>query len=152
MVIGLMLGSLSLNLLAESVKFINTDGTVESDVCIAAGTSKSVLQGKLDELSFSSEKLNKIKCNGLSVVDFGKKYNKARYGREADNLKVFSFINESGSRGTSLCIAAATSNKAWEKATGDIPRSLHRGLEKLKCNDIGISDFAKKYGNDSFKV
>jgi len=147
----LSVSALSLSVSAQNVQFVNIDNSVETEICIAAGTSKSALKSKVKELNFGPAKIESFRCNGLTVEKFGKTYSKQRFSSIKKVVEVYSFDNETGSVDADLCIAAAASNKAWSAALEGVKQRVKRGIKKLECNGMPVAKFAKKYGNDSFK-
>ena len=74
---------------AGNVKFTNADGSVHTDICIAAATSKAALEEKAKEHGYSKSKIAKFNCNGLPLKKFVKKYNRKALAALNKPLKVF---------------------------------------------------------------
>jgi|GEM_PF-2306537 len=136
---------------AENVKFTNADGSVHTDICIAAATSKVALEKKAKEHGYSKSKIAKFNCNGLPLKKFVKKYNPIALAALNKPLKVFSFDNNTGNIEADICIAAARSNESFEMIKSKLakPRAYYK---KISCNDMPLSKFARKYGNKKFRI
>jgi len=136
---------------ADNVKFTNADGSVHTDICIAAATSKVALERKAKEHGYSKSKIANFNCNGLPLKKFVKKYNTIALEALNKPLKVFSFDNDTGNIEAEICIAAARSNESFEMIKSKVakPRAYYKSIS---CNDMPLSKFARKYGNKKFRI
>ena len=136
---------------AGNVKFTNADGSVHTDICIAAATSKAALEEKAKEHGYSKSKIAKFNCNGLPLKKFVKKYNRKALAALNKPLKVFSFDNDVGNVEADICIAAARSNESFEMIKTELakPRSYYKSIT---CNNMPLDKFARKYGNKKFRI
>ena len=117
----------------SAVEFVNKDGSVLSEQCIAAvesGKSYRAFQGK------------DISCNGVSISEFVKQHQVA-----SSNPKVIAFENANNNPETEVCIAAATSNEVYS----DVTARLGIKSASVQCNGLKLNTFAKRY-NKEFKI
>lgn len=114
---------------ASAVEFINKDGSELSEICIAAAQS-----GK-------ATRTGNVQCNGMPIREFAKQFD-----TQADAAKVIVFENVNNAPETQVCIAAATSNEAFEETV----TRLNVNTNKVECNGSKLNKFAKRY-NKQFK-
>jgi len=128
---------------AGNVKFTNADGSVHTDICIAAATSKAALEKKAKEHGYSKSKVAKFNCNGLPLNKFVKKYSPIALAALNKPLKVFSFDNDTGNIEADICIAAARSNESFEMIKSKLakPRAYYK---EITCNNMALEKFARK--------
>lgn len=140
---------------AGDLKFVNADDSKHSDMCIAAAESKKALKRKAREFNYTEAQINQFSCNGMHITKFAQKYSmnaempKAEMP-EASVIKVFSFDNSVGNVEADICIAAAHSNAKYKELKSSLnkPESF---FKSIKCNDVPLQRFAKKYGNKGFR-
>ena len=115
---------------ANAVEFVNQDGSELSNLCIEA-----VNEGRLN-----SSKLENLTCNGISVKKFVNKY---RTTKAASVSQAFSFESKDNTAESELCVAAATSNKAYEQTKNRLFGRVD--TRQIACNGKSLASFAKKY-------
>ena len=114
----------------NAVEFINKDGSSLSDTCIAAAQA-----GK------AAKNAGNVHCNGMPIREFAKQFQ-----TKGDVAKVVVFENVNNAPETQVCIAAATSNEAFEQTVSQ----LDINTNDVKCNGAKLTKFAKRY-NKQFK-
>lgn len=149
-IIGICLLALAGNAAADQVSFVNADASIYSELCIAAVTSTEALSQKAAEYKFSQEDMKKFSCNGLELDDFVKKYGPGS-GSKNEGMKVFAFEQSMQNTESDICVAAATSNEAFQAVKMKVGRS-DEYYKEIHCNDIPLVRFAKKFGNKEFKI
>ena len=139
------------NVVAGDAKFMNADGSKQTEICIAAANSKASLAAAAKKYNYSSTDLSKFSCNGLSLNKFAKKYNKIAIAALNKPLRVFSFDNHTGNIEADICIAAARSNDSFEMIKQSLakPRAFYK---TISCNNMPLEQFARKFGNKNFKM
>ncbi len=142
----LFLSIITLNVAAQSNKFVNRDGSAHSEICIAAATSTQELDNKMKKLNYTKADLKSFTCNGLSLNKFAKKYSSETYKA----VNVYTFNSTTNSIDADICIAAATSNEAYLKLKTSLKSK--KFLKGLTCNNMPLGKFAKKYGNNDFNI
>lgn len=147
--------SLSLNVFAKNLEFSNKEGSEQAELCIAAATSKDSLKTMMQKYSYNKLDLKSFSCNGLSIAKFAKKYsdkNNSANKKTAGFVEVFSFSNSTESAEAAICIAAATSNEAYNEAKEKFGITGKAFLKEISCNRLSLPRFAKKYGNKNFSL
>lgn len=131
---GTLLFTLNANALSYGVKFVNHDGTEDTQMCIDAIYDKSI---KVDD---------NIACNGLKMSNFVKEYRNRISGlnpSEDVTVKVISLEPKDDSLETSLCIAAATNESKYNS----LLEKNKINTNKIICNGLPIRKFARNYKN-----
>ena len=151
LIIAISLSLTSNAVLAENTNFVNGDGSIHSELCIAATQSDQKLKEVAAKRGYSTLKVGQLNCNGMNISKFAKMYRADKADKHHKSVKVFSFDSEVKNLEADICIAAATSNDKY--------RALREGLTKpvsyyraLTCNGMSLSTFARKFGNKSFKI
>jgi len=140
----------AVNVSAKNIEFVNSDGSKQADICIAATISTSALNNKMKELNYNKSELRSFTCNGLPLNKFAKRYKEKKITPTTEAVQVYSFHNTTESDVANLCIAAATSNAAYMEAKSKVKKTLD--LQSIACNRMSLRKFAKKYGNKAFKI
>lgn len=128
----------------QAVNLVSGDNSNLTAMCIAAATSEAAMQAKAEEFGFSKSELKGFSCNGMTLREFAKKYRDDTSGKP---VVVYTFENTGDNRESELCIAAATSNEAYESAK---QRLFDGKVGMVTCNGLSIEKFAKRYGNRGF--
>jgi esterase/lipase superfamily enzyme len=115
---------------ANAVEFVNQDGSELSNLCIAAVQDGRVNKSQLENLS----------CNGMPAKTFVKKYRTTKAKTVSQAIR---FESKDNTAESELCVAAATSNKAYNQTKN---RLFGRtDTRQIACNGKSIAVFAKKY-------
>jgi len=129
---------------AEDVRLVNADGTMLSELCIAAVESGSRFRNLMQELKLVAGQESEVRCNGRSLKRFAAD---VRAKLDGTAQPVFVFRAEDESPISQLCMAALESEEAYE-ATKARLRSQDGVLEsEVLCNDMPVKTFARKYRN-----
>lgn len=137
--------------LAEKFKFINGDASAYTEVCIASVKSEEAALAKLAEYDLGRD-LSKFTCNGMRIKRFAAKYQSNVNSPEQAPIRVFAFRNVMKSDEASLCIAAATSNAEYMRLKSELYHNNSRNVSAIACNNMPLRDFARKYGNNNFRI
>jgi len=132
---------------AQGVEFINSDGTDNADLCIAATVSNDELLMKTKQLNMSESDLTSFSCNGYSIADFAEKYKNS----SEKTVNVYTFDSDTKNVVVKLCMAAATSNKALKEAMKEA-NVAKNDLYLIKCNGKSVKTYAKKNGNKKYRI
>ena len=116
---------------ANAVELVNVDGSELNNLCIAAVNSAD---------SVSKKELVNLTCNGMPVKNFVKKYSTTKAQTASEAIR---FESSNNSAESELCIAAATSNKAYEQTKNRLFGRLD--ARQISCNGENIASFAKKF-------
>ena len=138
---------LSSTVSANNIKFVNKDGSIESQICIAAATSNAELKFELDKVG-TSKATGRFRCNDLTLAKFAKKYKALLKSDELmEPVRVYSFENKTGSFEAELCIASAESNTAFKKLVATQEDVSLEKSKKIRCNRMSISRFAHDFAS-----
>lgn len=127
----------------NAADFVNTDGSALSRLCIAAVESNEALAAEVEAQNISRYTLDRISCNDLSLNDFVKEY---RANTSTETVNVVAFENANNSFEGQLCIAAATSNVAFQQAKSRLDGRVD--ADKVSCNGESLAVFAKQYNEE----
>ena len=121
---------------ATNVKFITTDNSEASDLCvIAAKEGFKAAQKKSDKYIFDT------KCNGQNIRAFAKSFQTETKVTENVSSKEFLVKPANSDKASQVCAQAAKTG--IKSVIGTVDFNLHA----LKCNGESIFKFAKKYSN-----
>lgn len=129
---------------AEEVRLVNADGTMLSELCIAAVESGDRFQNLLKELNLVAGQESEVRCNGRSLKRFAADV-RAKLEGAAD--PVFVFRAEDQSPISQLCMAALESDEAYEAAKARVRTQAGVLESEVLCNDLPVKTFARKYRN-----
>ena len=152
------LSLLPLLLLLSSITFANEPILVPSDespytaICIAAVESDAALSAKMEEFAVVIWDIRALSCNGLTLSRFTAKYRADSDPANRRPVRVFSFRESVSSNETSLCIAAATSNDAYNRLKDELFDNVRANISGIYCNSMPLRTFARRYGNAAFRI
>lgn len=127
-----LLAVVSVGAHAAVVNFTNGDGSPDTQACIDAAQGEKI-------------KDKSIKCNGMPIKKFAKKYRQrsAEKNLETVSVKVYALKPNNDADETTLCIAAATSKEVYDNLLSNM--KYKGNPDKIRCNDMPINKFADKY-------
>ena len=115
---------------AAVVNFTNGDGSPDTQACIEAAQGLKI-------------KDKSIKCNGMPIKKFAKKYKKKISEKNFETISVYTLKPNDDAAETALCIAAATSEEMLDNL---LKNMKYKGNpKKIRCNKMSIDEFAAKY-------
>lgn len=124
----------------ESIKFVNADGSVYGELCIAAANSADGLEAKARELGINAAEVDTIYCNGRAIRKFASQFHAAD---EAVTAYVVSAADQSPE--TRICLAALTSDDEFSRLK-DAHFSTVKDVEsEVRCNNMPLGQFVRKY-------
>lgn len=129
---------------AEDVRLVNADGTMLSELCIAAVESEDRFKAVMRELKLVAGQENEVRCNGRSLKRFAADVRAKMSG--TDN-PVFVFRAEDESPISQLCMAALESDEAYEATMARVRSETGVRESEVLCNDLPVKSFARKYRN-----
>ena len=135
---------------AGEYKFINTDGSVFGELCIAAveSTDKdtSTLKALAVELGLAPVEVDSIACNGKSLKEFANKFTNQVETEEGQEVHITTYVVNVADKSpeTQLCFAALVSEEEFTKL-----KVSHFSDVKIEseivCNGLPIKSFVRKY-------
>lgn len=125
---------------AESVRFVNGDGSELTDLCIAAATSAPDLNTRASRLGIRNFTNDDVLCNGMPLNEFMRKY---RTIKTPDTV-IMSFRKTDDSPETELCYAAIMFSPGIEDLKAAYLRR-HSGFDEVLCNNMPFERFVEKY-------
>ncbi|WP_075187754.1 hypothetical protein [Teredinibacter haidensis] len=111
----------------------NADKTEEAQTCINA---------VMDESFKVTAETKMIKCNGLPIKKFVKKYRKLQLEADNINVNVYKLYPSDKNIETQLCIAAANGKQELKALA---KKAKYGDYSKIECNGEKIMAFAQKY-------
>jgi len=152
-ILAFSLASLSVTATPSSMVFINADNSKEAELCIASAYGKSALKRKASELDIYGFQISQIRCNDMTVKEFSvkHKYKESDKGVVEKAVEVYSFNNIDNSLSADICIAAARSKVEYRQIVSGSGLS-RSAINKIRCNDLTIAQFSKKYERKDFKI
>lgn len=132
-----------------SVKTYKADQ--ESKLCVAAANGKQSIEeiAKAEGVT-EAELERKIKCNGIGIATFAKKFAKVKASDAATITdKNFELSGQFGNESSKLCVVAATGDLVkLQQVIRSQGMNLKYIVRHQKCNDMSFIDFVSKYGSD----
>lgn len=125
---------------AESVRFVNGDGSEVTDLCIAAATSAPDLNTRATRLGIKNFTNDDVLCNGMPLNEFMRKY---RTIKTPDTV-IMSFRKTDDSAETELCYAAIMFSPGIEDLKAAYLRR-HQSFDAVLCNNMPFERFVEKY-------
>jgi hypothetical protein len=141
-IVCLVIGSAAAS--AGDYKFINTDGSILGQLCIAVAESKAKDHDNIRSLAMgfgvSPMELSIVRCNGESLAAFAHKYSSDESA--AIRAQVVSLGDEKPE--SQLCLAALVSEEEFKKTWNATFPGVQVTKEVL-CNGLPMSTFVAKY-------
>jgi len=120
-----------------NVKFVTTDNSLETNLCLSAAK-----YGWKSALKKSHRKFNyDIICNGQSIKSFSKNYNVEPKKVNNDLTTQFLVIPANENSASKVCAQAVSSGIDSVKNTVDF------NVKDITCNGKSITKFVKEYKN-----
>lgn len=126
---------------AQSIKYINADGSAASELCIAALDSRNAVMQKASELNIHEFRYERLSCNNLSVYQWVRQQQTAATPDEQKPSASFAISPANNTLETELCVAAATAPDEFER----LHKTSGVALEKLRCNGTQLKQFVQRY-------
>ena len=135
-------------------KFSSTDGSVDSNLCVAAASASVPLYKFAHENGIRYAELETIHCNGMPISRFVLKY-----GNYHDTYVPASVVVEETSTAgyvlkktdssplTALCAAAAVSKEEFDKVKAEHFADDTNVESELLCNGVPLKTFARRFRN-----
>ena len=130
--------SLSTFATTSNVKFVASDYSAETQVCLdAAQNGLSSAKNKANDLGIDYQGFEYItKCNGTSLARFSKLSKEAPQVPETKTSYKFITVNETEE--SQICAAAATKGFSFANQN-------YSNIRDIKCNGRNIVSFARRY-------
>ena len=125
---------------AQAVEFVNKDNSAYGQLCITAVESREALAKEADLQKLTNFEIREIRCNDMSIESFARKY---RAVVTTETAQAFDFENTNQANESELCIAAATSNAAFNETKTRLFANTH--VSNVSCNGKPLASFAKRY-------
>jgi hypothetical protein len=126
-------------------KFVNSDNTPLTELCIAAIASPATLHDSAEKLGLSPTELDSVLCNKTPLKRFALKYSKPSVATATVKTSGYLLTKADASPLTELCAAAAISDKEYTKVK-DLHFKDEALLEsELKCNGRSLKSFVRKF-------
>jgi hypothetical protein len=125
---------------AESVRFVNGDGSEVTDLCIAAASSAPDLNTRATRLGIKNFTNDDVLCNGMPLNEFMRKY---RTIKTPDTV-IMSFRKTDDSPETDLCYAAIMYSPGIEALKASY-LDRHGSFDTVLCNGMPFERFVEKY-------
>lgn len=122
---------------SRSVELVNGDGSELSALCIAAAQSSSPVSG----LDLNPLERRELLCNGKPLERFVLQIHEKR--------KMYVFEVSDGSELSKLCLAAIVSDTHYKQVREELFGNAHDLENSVRCNDMPIKAFARKYRNQN---
>jgi hypothetical protein len=128
----------------NALEFEPSDNSQFTKACVAAVESNSSLEDALRDNNIRALSKDEVLCNDTPIAEFARTYKK----QESSNTNInATFENTNKSSESKLCIAAATSNTAFNQTKRRFLTKVNP--KQVVCNGMALAKFAKQY-NKSF--
>lgn len=127
---------------ANEREVVNGDGSVVSEVCVAAITQSGRLEHLLDVHRLDR---SLIRCNGMEIDSFVDSVTTTK-------APAVALLSGEDSPATEICIAAATSDEQYQALKQQYFNGNRGTVSDVVCNGLPIADFAREFGNDDFRI
>lgn len=132
---------------ADQYRFVSSDNTDLSEMCIAATESREAFLDAANTHNLDSSEFHTLYCNGLPLDRFVAKYREQAEQDATEPHYVFSQNDETAL--TQLCMAALSSNETYLQVKQQYFSEDHAVGEELTCNGMPVETFVRRYRNDN---
>lgn len=132
--LSLILAASTANALSNNTKFVAVDNSVETGLCLVAGSKgyvSAVREAK--QLGGKHSNISNISCNGVSVKEFAKSFKVTA----PVETKTVTFVAGDNNVESKICTSAVT--KGIQVTKREAKRSIHN----ISCNGVNIYDFVR---------
>ena len=137
--------------LAGDIQAIPNDDTPYTAICVASLESEAALQSELQEHGIAQSDAYDLTCNGYRLNRFASKVQDSAQVY-AVPARTFAALG-TNSDAEKLCIAAATSNQAFDQLKNELLTPAEESsLYALECNGKSLHHFARRNGNTEFRI
>ena len=131
--------------LADTAKFLNGDGSALTNLCIDAIESDDSFKKLAEFYGFPEMTESDLVCNGLSLSRF-----KIRYANSDEVNTVLSFSKADLSPSTELCFAAVTGADDFQALKDSYRSKTNNDVKEVTCNGMPLDRFVRRYAADAF--
>ena len=130
---------------AQTPRLVNHDGSVFSDLCIAAVQAPRTFMELAADKGQADLQKNELRCNGLSVERFVSKLR----SQQEQLRRSYVFKTSDDSAMSKLCLAAVRSEEEYRTARTELFGNNFMAEQEIHCNGMPIRDFARKYRSNN---
>lgn len=128
---------------AERYRFVSSDNSDSSAMCIAATQSRAAFLDAAGTHGLDDSEFDTLYCNGLPMKRFISKYRE----RVEVSEPRYVFSTHDDSKLTQLCMAALSSKETYLQLKQQHFANDASVGEELKCNGLPVENFVRRYGN-----